>query len=739
MMDTFAQVVVDIAISQVDKPFDYLVPPEFLPVELGMQVRVTFKNMVKTGIVVGLSHESDQPKDKVKSITHVGQKVLSVSQVELAKWMQNEYHCTLASCLRLMIPPTVRKMHEYKKEGLARLVAKDQVDTIIEALPASATRQRQALHFMKDRDEVPLTLLGGLSIIRPLIQKDIVSVRYVDVESAPMIKAAIPVQAPKPTVAQQHVMDQIHLAQTKGDGAFLLHGTTGSGKTEVYLSAVQTALQLGKCAIVLVPEIALTPQMVSRFSERLGKDAAVLHSRLTEAQRKSEWTRLSRGDAKVAIGARSAIFAPIASVGLVIVDEEHENSYKSEQTPRYDAVEVAMKRATLEGATLVLGSATPSLERYIMAKEGMLQLLEMPTRVGDKPMPQVVIVDMRQELLNGNRTMFSQKLQDNMRQCLDHGEQIMLFLNRRGHSTFVSCRACGKAIECPHCQVTMTYHLGENKLRCHYCDAQMALPTSCPHCASMQIRQFGAGTEKLEQEVNKLFPHAKTLRMDADTTKGRDAHERLLNVFRQGEAQILIGTQMIAKGHDFPNVTLVGVIAADVSLRLPDFRAQEKTFQLLCQVAGRAGRGDKQGAVIVQTYMPEEPAIGFAQNHDYHGFFEREILRRRQSQYPPFGSLLRLVFAGEDEALVEKTTRDVYALWQQKFNALQLSSESLLFDGCMPAPIARLAGKWRYQILIRTGDGMSSKQIEHLLYDLARGLLPRGVICNFEVNPQNMI
>ncbi|MBP5725718.1 MAG: primosomal protein N', partial [Clostridia bacterium] len=440
------------------------------------------------------------------------------------------------------------------------------------------------------------------------------------------------------TPGQEEALEEI-LPCLKGKGGrFLLHGVTGSGKTEVFMAAVRNALNYGKSAIILVPEIALTPQMVSWFRGRFGPVAAVIHSRLSPGERFDEWRRIRRGDARVIIGARSAVFAPARDLGLIVVDEEHESTYLNDHHPQYDAREVARKRCDRENATLVLASATPSILSFARARRGDYMLLEMPRRVMNRPLPEVEIIDMREELENGNRTVLSGALRKALKDCTVRGEQAMLLMNRRGYNSFVSCRTCGYVVKCPNCDISMTYHMGSDDglLRCHYCGQVMKPPEVCPECGGKYIRYFGAGTQKVEEEVHKLLPGVATVRMDYDTTGGKDGHGRILEEFRSGRARILIGTQMIAKGLDFPNVTLVGVLNADASLNMPDFRAAERTFQLITQVAGRAGRADAPGRVVVQNYDPEHYGITCAAAQDYRAFYTREAASRRLALYPPF-------------------------------------------------------------------------------------------------------
>ena len=437
-------------------------------------------------------------------------------------------------------------------------------------------------------------------------------------------------RTPDPTLmpGQKRAVEELTDALEHGGGRFLLNGVTGSGKTEVYIRVIRRALELGKTAIVLVPEIALTPQMVSWLHARFGADAAVLHSRLSAGERYDEWRRIRFGEARVVIGARSAVFAPLENIGVIVVDEEHEHTYQSDKRPRYDAREIAWRRAEKHCGVLLLGSATPSISSYMRAmpgvrRENALTLIELRERVMGRPLPEVELVDMRGEFEKGNHSIFSAKLSAALRECLDAGKQAVLFINRRGHSTFVSCRACGYVVKCDQCDVSRTYHQAENVLRCHYCGREIPPPKTCPQCGSRYIKYFGAGTQKVLEEVARLFPDARTVRVDVDTTREKDAHEKLLERFRSGDANVMIGTQMIAKGLDFPHVTLVGVVAADMTLNLPDYRSVERTFQLITQVAGRAGRAEDPGRVIVQTYEPDHYGIQLAARQDYRAFYHR--------------------------------------------------------------------------------------------------------------------
>ncbi|MGE5575952.1 MAG: primosomal protein N', partial [Syntrophothermus sp.] len=534
------------------------------------------------------------------------------------------------------------------------------------------------------------------------------------------------------TKAQEEALEGIRAGLQAGKHqVILLHGVTGSGKTEVYLRAMSEALLLGRRALVLVPEIALTPQMAQAFYQRFGDAVAVLHSRLSAGERFDEWRRAREGSVRIVVGARSAVFAPLENIGLIVVDEEHETSYKQEETPRYHLREVAIARGGLEQAVVVLGSATPSLETFFQAQSGKIRYFALPERIGARPLPRVAVVDMREELKQGNRTIFSRLLQKGVQERLARREQVILFLNRRGYASFYLCRECGHVIRCKDCQVSLTYHAEAGRLQCHYCGYSQEIPKQCPVCQSRFIRHFGIGTERVAQEAEAAFSGARVLRMDADTTARKGAHGRLLGAFARGEYDILVGTQMVAKGLDIPGVTLVGVVTADTALNLPDFRAAERTFQLLTQVAGRAGRGDAGGAVVIQTYSPEHFSIQSAAAHDYRGFYEQEIIYRRQLGYPPYTELILITFSGVDEREVIRAA--------ERFR-LELGRPGFEVIGPMPAPLAKLRGKFRHQFIAKGGDLAAIREaVMGGLRRLAVHQEGAGVFATIDVQPMSLL
>ncbi|MDP4093855.1 MAG: primosomal protein N' [Bacillota bacterium] len=502
-----------------------------------------------------------------------------------------------------------------------------------------------------------------------------------------------------PTIEQAEVL--AHLKNVLSEGTFkeiLLHGVTGSGKTEVYLQLIQHCFDLGRQAIVLVPEISLTPQMVERFRGRFGDSVAVIHSRLSIGERFDQWRLIKEGKIRVVVGARSAVFAPLKKPGLIIIDEEQEGSYKSEITPKYHARDLARERCIRENALLLLGSATPSVETYFRAVHKDIGLLEMHVRANNAPLPEVELVDMRSELDNGNRTVFSHRLTEEINKNIQTSQQTMLFMNRRGYSSFVLCRSCGLSIKCLNCNITMTYHSHDDRLICHYCGYTIKNPETCPSCKSSHIRHFGVGTQKIEEEIKKHFEGATVIRMDMDTTTYKNSHEEILSVFKEKNINIMVGTQMIAKGHDFPNVTLVGVIAADSMLNINDFRASEKTFQLLTQVAGRAGRGELTGRVIIQTYNTEDFSIRAACRHDYRSFYSQEIILREKLSYPPFTNIASVIMSGNADKSVFSQSKQVTEQLREKFKVVGCDSEVM---GPSRAPLSKIRNKYRWRIIIK--------------------------------------
>ncbi len=570
-------------------------------------------------------------------------------------------------------------------------------------LPKNAKKQRKIIdYFLAHPNPVEQNLLcrkldTTASTIKNLAEKGLIETFRKEVFRNPFHDEDIERTSPLPlTDEQKNAFASITASIENGKhDVFLLHGVTGSGKTEVYLQAIQKVIEKGKEAIVLVPEISLTPQMVRRFKSRFGKNVAVMHSALSAGEKYDEWRKIQQKKVQVVVGARSAIFAPFENIGIIIIDEEHETSYKQEDQPRYHARDVAIRRGKYHQCPVVLGSATPSLESYARAIKGIYHLCELTKRTNNQPMPQVDIVDMRKELHAGNRTMFSRNLMEKLEDRLLKGEQSVLLLNRRGYSTFVMCRECGHVNKCPHCDIALTYHKKSGRLKCHYCTFEEFVPSVCPSCQSSLIRFFGTGTERVEEALTKLIPEARVLRMDVDTTRKKGAHEKILKQFGEGKADILLGTQMIAKGLDFENVTLVGVLTADSMLHLPDFRSSEKTFQLLTQVSGRAGRHERPGEVVVQTYTPEHYAVQLASEYDFAAFFQQEMKMRKSFQYPPYVYLALITISCENRAMAIQSAQRFAQL------LLKMVNEKTAILGPTPSPIPKINDKYRYQCIVK--------------------------------------
>ncbi|HFK1455195.1 TPA: primosomal protein N' [Bacillus cereus] len=605
------------------------------------------------------------------------------------------------------------------------------------AFELKSKKQQDVLYyFVENYKSVPLKVITEeLQItdapIKALVKKGLISEKYVEVYRNPYDDDDFEQTKPFPlTEEQKQVITPILSSITNETyNPFLLYGVTGSGKTEVYLQSIAAVLEKGKEAIVLVPEIALTPQMVDRFKGRFGSQVAVLHSALSVGEKYDEWRKILRKEVKVVVGARSAVFAPFENLGIIIIDEEHESSYKQEDNPRYHARDVAVWRGQYHKCPIVLGSATPTLESFARAKKGVYELLTMEKRMNEQALPTVEIVDMREELRDGNRSMFSKALHEKIADRLEKKEQMVLFLNRRGHSTFVMCRDCGYVVQCPHCDISLTYHKMNHRLKCHYCSYEENMPTACPACQSTYIRFFGTGTQKVEEEITKLFPEARVIRMDVDTTSRKGMHEKLLKAFGEEKADILLGTQMIAKGLDFPKVTLVGVLTADTMLHLPDFRASEKTYQLLTQVSGRAGRHELPGEVIIQTYTPEHYSIELAKNQQYDVFFDQEMQMRRTRQYPPYYYVV-LVTVSHPELLkaVQVTEKIVGHLRSH-------CSQQTMVLGPVASAIPRIKDRYRYQCMIKYKREPNLKNVLKMVNEHYQAEMQKELQISIDFNP----
>lgn len=637
------------------------------------------------------------------------------------------------------VDTTVQQQTKIKKERFIKIKEKVELEQIKETLSQNAKRQIELINWMIEHEGKTVLARHLLEItnvsspvLKALIDKGAALEEFTEVYREPDAIELQDVPIPERVTDEQRVaLDLISTSVEKGQAeTFLLHGVTGSGKTEVYLRAIQEVLAKGQEAIVLVPEISLTPQMTARFKARFGQLVAVMHSALSAGEKYDEWRKIQRGEVKVVVGARSAIFAPFENIGIIILDEEHESTYKQEDTPRYHARDVAIKRAEYYGCPVILGSATPSLESYARASKDVYTLLTLTKRAGNQELPTVNVIDMREELQSGNRSMFSVDLAEAVRGRLKAGEQSILFLNRRGFSSFVLCRDCGTTVECPNCDISLTYHRAHERLKCHYCGHEEKVPLICPACESEHIRFFGTGTQKVQEEITKIFPEARVLRMDVDTTRQKGSHERLLRQFSEGKADILLGTQMIAKGLDFPNITLVGVLAADTTLHLADFRAAEKTFQLMTQVSGRAGRHDLPGEVFIQTYSPEHYAIELAKEQYYEPFYNVEMAARRQYGYPPFYFVVLIQFSHEDVLKVADFAGKGVA-----YLKANLSPETVII-GPTAAAISRVNNRYRYQCLIKyKKEPKLTESLQQLIKMYRTNWIKSGLIMNVDVDP----
>ncbi|WP_374719146.1 primosomal protein N' [Parageobacillus toebii] len=664
-------------------------------------------------------------------------------------WKEVEHSDLLRPLQKAIQQGYLEVVYHVKEKATAKTVkyvelaqSHEEIARAINALPANAAKQKQLLTVLLSADEaMPLKQLleqtdASYASLKALAAKGLVVEKEIEVYRDPYEHRSFSKTAPLPLTDEQEkaLSAIVERVRANEHEVFLLYGVTGSGKTEVYMQAIEEVLRQGKEAIVLVPEISLTPQMVERFKGRFGSQVAVLHSGLSVGEKYDEWRKIHRKEVQLVVGARSAIFAPFENLGMIIIDEEHETSYKQEENPRYHARDVAIYRARVHGCPVVLGSATPSLESFARAKKGVYQLLTLQKRISDNGMPDVHVVDMREELRSGNRSMFSRSLFEKLKDRLHKGEQSVLFLNRRGYSTFVMCRDCGYVIRCPHCDISLTYHRVEQRLKCHYCGHEEPITYRCPSCGSEHIRFFGTGTQKVEEELTKLLPEARVIRMDVDTTSRKGAHERLLAEFGAGKADILLGTQMIAKGLDFPKVTLVGVLAADTMLHLPDFRASEKTFQLLTQVSGRAGRHELPGEVVIQTYTPEHYSITLAAKHDYDAFYQREMVLRKMYGYPPFYYLTLITVSHPEITKAVAVTEKIAA-----YLRAQLSNEAIIL-GPVASPIARLHDRYRYQCMIKYKREPNMTRVLKAVIDRYQHDVSQGdLLITIDTNPYTMM
>ena len=720
----FAQVIVDIAHSQVDKVFEYSCPDDL---KVGSRVKVPFGTREIDGFVIGVSRVSSYAAEKVKPIAKVFDEppALIPECFTLMEKIAARYRVPKAVALRLFLPSEMRlgKVHIS-----VRRYAKFKDDI---PLPASAKKQAQALEYIRANSECDYARFAekfGRAAVDSLYKKGAIEVEERQISRNPFAGLNNSYEKKILTPAQQQAIESIEKSPKQ---VHLIHGVTGSGKTEIYLSVIAREIERGKSAIFLVPEISLTPQMLSQLRARFGQSAAILHSGLSAGEKFDEWWRLRSGEAKIAIGARSAIFAPLENIGAIIIDEEHDTSYSSESAPRYQTVDIARLRAAYNGAKLILGSATPSVESFVKAKSGEYNLITLKDRINGKPLPEIIIADMTKEVKRGNNTAFSAALREELDETLKCGKQAMIFLNRRGYSRTVMCRDCGYVAKCENCDVTLTYHSEENCLKCHYCGAKYRMISSCPDCGGKHVLYNGMGTQKVVSDLKTLFPEARILRMDNDTVSGKDGQYKILKQFSEKQADILVGTQMIAKGHDFPAVTLVGILDADMSLYFSDYRSGERTFQLITQVSGRSGRADEAGKVVLQTCSPDNYILRYAVNYDYNGFFENEISVRQATSFPPYSLICRVMVSSESNDKAVETLREVYFAIDK---LREVCPDEFIFFNKMHSPVKRIQGKHRYQVLMRLKSG---KVLEDI-YDIAVKNTTDDCLVYVEENPANL-
>lgn len=719
----FADVIVDISVKSLDRPFQYIVPEEMIDdAVIGAMVIIPFGsgNRELKGYIIGLSGEAKFDVERTKAIKEiVKQGVVAESHLlSLAYWIKENYGSTMNDAIKAVLPVR-REIKKKVSKTVYPCQTRSELEQTMQEFAKKHNQARvrvlQALLNQEDFEQgIPYERLKQeagttMAVLHGLEEKEIVSVTEERQYRNPVMRAGERDQQPVLNDQQRRIVDTVTGDYRQGiRKTYLIHGVTGSGKTEVYMGIIEKVIAEHKQVIVLIPEIALTFQTVSRFYRRFGERVSVMHSRLSQGEKFDQFERAKAGEIDIMIGPRSALFTPFEHLGLIVIDEEHETSYQSEMPPKYHAREVAVHRASMVGASVILGSATPSLESYYRAQKGRYTLFTLTKRAGGASLPKVWVTDLREELERKNRSIFGGKLMELMQDRLAKKEQIILFLNRRGYAGSVSCRKCGEVIKCPHCSVSMTAHMRYGRLEhlvCHYCGYQATMPALCPKCRSRYIGTFGIGTQKVEQLVRERFPQARVLRMDADTTTGKEGHEKILRDFAAGSADILIGTQMIVKGHDFPNVTLVGILAADLSLNVGDFRAAERTYQLLAQAAGRAGRGEKPGDVVLQTYQPEHYSIVSAAKQDYLGFYEQELIQRQILHYPPVSNILGVLVLSEQRRHAQELA-DRLAEQMRRY-------EQVVILGPAPASLSKAKDVYRYVIYAKCADYRILRQIKN--------------------------
>ena len=739
-MPKFAGIIVDISHESVDRPFSYKIKESMQKdIAIGSCVRVPFGrgNKLLKGYVVSFHDRVDFDEDKIKEIEDIiiKQDDTEGRMIELAAWIKEHYGSTMIQALKVVLPMK-KAVKPVEKKTITLSCSKEEASQLLEVCKKKSQKARvRILEELLAEDVLDYQLVRGKLNISMQTLSKLTDMGVIAIESQDYFRNPIVIEKSKETdkellPMQQKIVDDFCEEYREGiRKTYLLHGVTGSGKTEVYIRMIKEVVKQGKQVIFLIPEIALTYQTVLRFYHHFGNRVSIVNSTLSYGEKYDQFERAKRGELDVIIGPRSALFTPFKNPGLIIIDEEHENSYKSEGMPKYHARETAIKLAKMTDASVVLGSATPSIDSYYKAKEGEYTLYSMPERIAGSVLPIVHTVDLRQELKEGNRSVFSKKLQELIADRLEKKEQIMLFLNRRGYAGFVSCRSCGHVMKCPHCDISLSEHKN-GKLVCHYCGYEIVKPPRCPECASKYLLGFRAGTEQIEEQLYQLFPGISVLRMDGDTTRKKDSYEKILSSFNEGAADVLVGTQMIVKGHDFPNVTLMGIIAADLSLAANDYRAGERTFALLTQAAGRAGRGMQPGEVVIQSYQPQHYSIAHAANQDYEGFYEEEILYRTFSSYPPVCQMLAVMVSGKDEESVIETAGRLAE------NAQEADKEAVVI-GPAAAGISKINDIYREVFMVKAKQEESLIAIKDLLEMQFDALNKKEINIQFDFNPVN--
>ena len=740
MYKKYAAVIVDISHESVDRPFTYRIKESLKDeITIGACVMVPFgrSNKLMKGYVVAFSDSADFPDEKIKEIEEIviKQDGLQGRMIRLAAWIRKHYGSTMIQALKVVLP-VKKTVKPIEKKTIVLAMEQQEAEQLLETCKTKSQKARVRLleELIKER-VLDYQLVRGKLNISPQTLSKLQQMGAITIEAQDYFRNPIVVEKSREKDKELFPMQQAIVDDFTKDyragirKMYLLHGVTGSGKTEVYIRMIKEVVASGKQVIFLIPEIALTYQTVLRFYHHFGDRVSVVNSSLSYGERYDQFERAKRGELDVMIGPRSALFTPFADLGLIVIDEEHENSYKSESMPKYHAVEVAQELSKMCGASLVLGSATPSVDSYYRAQNGEYKLYSMQQRIEGSTLPVVHTIDLRQELKEGNRSIFSRKLQELIQDRLDKKEQIMLFLNRRGYAGFISCRSCGHVMKCPHCDISLSEHKN-GKLVCHYCGYEEIKPPVCPKCGSKYLLGFRAGTQQIEEQLYQLFPGISVLRMDGDTTKKKDSYEQILSAFNDGGADVLVGTQMIVKGHDFPNVTLMGIIAADLSLAANDYRAGERTFALLTQAAGRAGRAGVPGEVVIQTYQPDHYSVAHAANQDYTGFYEEEILYRTFSSYPPVCKMLMVMVTGKDEERVETVAKDMASC------ARDYSEDGILV-GPAPAGIRKINDIYRQIFMIKAKEEDLLIGIKDLLESQPEWKNEKDISIMFDFNPVN--